>query len=246
MNTNTEILSDLMLQKSKLIQSLPSSDDPTTKSEDKVFKSMIELDFENRVLVSDIRSKQSVEYPDLIKIFRQYIDELYVLTYLTPESKNISFYYPNNETNDLYVEYIGYKGTPYHNGQYFIQYTLPKTYPNAPPSIRVLTESGRFQPDHILSLTISSYHPETWYTQSLEMVIINFISAFTDKDMRGVGHISSPDEDLIKYASQSREYNMIHYPDLCKEFGIIHQHKEAISTMTKDEKLAYIEKIKSI
>lgn len=191
-------------------------------------------------LVSDIRLKQKVEDENLNTIFRQYINELYTLTYLTSESKNISFYY---KQNTLYVEYIGYKETPYYLGQYFIEFVLPNTYPNDPPSISVLTESGRFIPGKKLSLSISSYHPGTWYPQSLEMLIVNFIASFTDH-LYGIGHMNKTDEEKKQYALQSREYNSLHYPELCKEFEIIHHHKDLIDGLSNDEKIAYVEKLK--
>ena len=49
--------------------------------------------------------------------------------------------------------------TPYTGGQYLGTITFPPTYPYAPPSIRVLTPSGRFVPNERICLSMSDFHP---------------------------------------------------------------------------------------
>ena len=49
--------------------------------------------------------------------------------------------------------------TPYAGGQYLGTITFPATYPYAPPSIRMLTPSGRFVPNERICLSMSDFHP---------------------------------------------------------------------------------------
>ena len=51
---------------------------------------------------------------------------------------------------------------PYAGGCYHGKITFPEQYPFKPPSIRMLTPSGRFQVNTRLCLSMSDFHPETW------------------------------------------------------------------------------------
>ncbi|ORZ35162.1 ubiquitin-conjugating enzyme/RWD-like protein [Catenaria anguillulae PL171] len=52
--------------------------------------------------------------------------------------------------------------TPYERGAYWVKVVFPADYPYKPPSIRMLTPSGRFKPGERICLSYSDYHPETW------------------------------------------------------------------------------------
>lgn len=63
------------------------------------------------------------------------------------------------------------KTSPYYNGFYhgklsnFLNYlsiVFPPEYPYKPPSIMMITPSGRFQTNTRLCLSMSDFHPETW------------------------------------------------------------------------------------
>lgn len=175
------------------------------------------------------------------KILKQNIDSLYDLTFISPESKNISFIY-DVEKRDLFVEYIGYKGTDYHAGQYFIHVNLPTDYPESPPKIRILTESGRFYPGCYLSLSISHYHKESWVPTTLEFLVVNIISAFTD-DLHGIGHIITTSEERKHFAQESRHYNETHYPELSAKFNLTAKEKHIISQLSKDDRVGYVKNL---
>ncbi|EPZ32994.1 UBC-like protein [Rozella allomycis CSF55] len=68
------------------------------------------------------------------------------------------------ENNILEWHYVikGPKDTPYEGGEYHGTVIFPKEYPFKPPSIRMITPNGRFQPNARICLTISDYHPESW------------------------------------------------------------------------------------
>lgn len=56
----------------------------------------------------------------------------------------------------------GAKGSPYEGGYYHGKLKFPPEYPLKPPSILMLTPSGRFKPNTRLCLSMSDFHPETW------------------------------------------------------------------------------------
>lgn len=185
--------------------------------------------------------------PQLVNTFARALCDnlkgLYDLTLVSPESKYISFCYDKTK-RDLYVQFNGYKKTDYENGQYLIHINLPENYPARPPMIRVLSESGRFMPGCWLSLTISHYHPEHWVPLSLEHLVVNVISAFTD-NLAGIGHMKSSVEDKKIFAQNSREYNKKHYPQLTEMFNRIDKDKQQMNEMSKDQLNNYVEELKS-
>ena len=63
-----------------------------------------------------------------------------------------------NESNLLEMHYVieGSKGTPYEGGVYHGKLIFPKEYPLKPPSVIMLTPSGRFQPNRRLCLSVST------------------------------------------------------------------------------------------
>ena len=63
-----------------------------------------------------------------------------------------------NESNFLEMHYVieGSKGTPYEGGVYHGKLVFPKEYPLKPPSVIMLTPSGRFQPGRRLCLSMRS------------------------------------------------------------------------------------------
>lgn len=56
----------------------------------------------------------------------------------------------------------GAKGSPYEGGYYHGKLKFPPEYPLKPPSILMLTPSGRFKPNTRLCLSMSDFHPESW------------------------------------------------------------------------------------
>jgi ubiquitin-conjugating enzyme E2 J2 len=58
--------------------------------------------------------------------------------------------------------HIGPPETPYAGGVYWGKLVFPPEYPYKPPSIRMLTPSGRFKPGERICLSISDFHPDTY------------------------------------------------------------------------------------
>jgi len=164
---------------------------------------------------------------------KQYLKQLYVETMFKKKelTENISILF-DPTTGHLIAEYIGYKGTDFYNGQYFILFELPDDYPKSPPKISVLTESGRFYVKQHLSLSITHFHRELWYPMPLVFLIINMLSVFPDYSIYGIGHMSTFAETTTKITlikeltSKTREYNERHYPILCESFKKIRELKD--------------------
>ena len=59
---------------------------------------------------------------------------------------------------------------------------FPNDYPWKPPSIMMTTETGRFQTNARICLSISDYHPESWNpVWPVRSIIIGLISFFVTK-----------------------------------------------------------------
>ena len=58
--------------------------------------------------------------------------------------------------------FAGPESSPYEGGLYHGKLVFPAEFPFKPPSIYMITPSGRFRPNTRLCLSISDYHPDTW------------------------------------------------------------------------------------
>ncbi|CBZ56247.1 cDNA clone:001-047-D04, full insert sequence,related [Neospora caninum Liverpool] len=67
--------------------------------------------------------------------------------------------------------------SPYHGGVYHGKLVFPTSYPFAPPSIFMLTPSGRFEVNQRLCMSMSDFHPESWNPSwRLETLATGFLS----------------------------------------------------------------------
>ena len=83
--------------------------------------------------------------------------------------------------------------------------TFPQEYPWKPPAIRLTTESGRFQVNDRICLSISDYHPESWNpVWPVRSIIIGLISFFVTNDST-VGAIERSHTERMKIAKESKE-----------------------------------------
>ncbi|KAL9065366.1 MAG: hypothetical protein Q9157_007497, partial [Trypethelium eluteriae] len=91
-----------------------------------------------------------------------------------------------SESNILEWHYIltGPPKTPYEGGQYWGTLMFPPDYPFAPPSIRMHTPSGRFQPSTRLCLSISDFHPKSFNPAwEVSTILIGLMSFMTSEEM---------------------------------------------------------------
>ncbi|KAL0081603.1 UBC-like protein [Phycomyces blakesleeanus] len=127
------------------------------------------------------------------------------------------------ESNILEWHYViqGPPDTPYLGGEYYGRLTFPSEYPYKPPAIRMVTPSGRFQPDTRLCLTMSDFHPSLWNPSWSVATILNGLLSFMTTDETTTGSIKTTDSEKRFYAARSHIFNLKIqkfrdvFPELC-------------------------------
>lgn len=114
------------------------------------------------------------------------------------------------ESNILEMHFVieGSKGTPYENGIYHGKLVFPKDYPLKPPSVMMLTPSGRFQPNRRLCLSMSDFHPETWNPMWSVSTILTGLYSFMIETAPTLGSVETSVRQKRQLARQSLDYNM--------------------------------------
>ncbi len=95
-----------------------------------------------------------------------------------PDSKNIFEWH--------YCIY-GLEDSPYAGGYYHGKLIFPPEYPMKPPSILMITPSGRFQEKTRICLSISDFHPETWNPIWKVETILTALVSFMNSDENSTG-----------------------------------------------------------
>ncbi|KAL8861586.1 MAG: hypothetical protein Q9178_002110 [Gyalolechia marmorata] len=114
-----------------------------------------------------------------------------------------------SESNILEWHYIitGPPQTPYHGGQYWGTLLFPSNYPFAPPSIRMHTPSGRFQPSTRLCLSISDFHPKSFNpTWEVSTILMGLLSFMTSEEMT-TGSVRASEHERKFMAARTRWWN---------------------------------------
>jgi ubiquitin-conjugating enzyme E2 J2 len=124
-----------------------------------------------------------------------------------------------NEANILEMHYVieGSEKTPYDGGIYWGKLIFPKTYPLKPPSVMMITPSGRFQPNRRLCLSMSDFHPETWNPMWSVCTILTGLYSFMLETAPTLGSIETTSSQKQKHARQSLEFN-VRDSTFCKLF----------------------------
>lgn len=103
----------------------------------------------------------------------------------------------------------------FRGGEYILHIVMSPRYPFSPPEFRFLTPSGRFQINTKICLSYSSYHADTWTPMwNLRMMVVGFISTFTDSKVNGAGHLHDSINEQQEYAKQSVAYNWKHHRNI--------------------------------
>ena len=114
----------------------------------------------------------------------------------------------------------GPEDSPYQGGRYVLEMRLPPAYPMEPPTLRMLTPSGRFEVGAKICTSFTAFHPESWvpiYTFST--IVVSFVSFMTDEDGAGIGSIRSSPDVRRKLAADSAGYNLARgYTHVFREF----------------------------
>ncbi|KAL8683325.1 MAG: hypothetical protein Q9186_000708 [Xanthomendoza sp. 1 TL-2023] len=114
-----------------------------------------------------------------------------------------------SESNILEWHYLltGPPSTPYAGGQYWGTLLFPPNYPFAPPSIRMHTPSGRFQPSTRLCLSISDFHPKSFNPAwEVSTILIGLLSFMTSEEMT-TGSVRASESERKYLAAATRWWN---------------------------------------
>jgi len=96
---------------------------------------------------------------------------------------------------------------PYSGGEYHGRLNFPPEYPLQPPSFRILTPSGRFEPGARLCLSMSDFHPESWNPSwSVETLLVG-LQSFMLEESDAIGSVRASAAERQRLAAASREFN---------------------------------------
>ncbi|PLW54027.1 hypothetical protein PCANC_09507 [Puccinia coronata f. sp. avenae] len=114
------------------------------------------------------------------------------------------------ESDILEWHYIlrGPPDTPYEGGEFWGTVVFPAEYPFKPPAIKMLTPSGRFQPDRKICTSMSDYHPASWNPAWSVATILNGLLSFMVSEEMTTGSVRSSDGDRKLFAKRSHAYNV--------------------------------------
>jgi len=107
----------------------------------------------------------------------------------------------------------GPEGSAYQGGYYHGIIKFPQEYPFKPPSIRMLTPSGRFEPNQRICLSMSDFHPETWNCMWSVSSILQGVVSFMLDNAPAIGTINTSEHVKRQLARTSMQTNC-----QCKQF----------------------------
>ena len=115
---------------------------------------------------------------------------------------------PSNLLEWHYV-LTGDEDSDYANGYYHGKIIFPSTYPFKPPSILMLTPSGRFDPGAKICLSMSDFHPETWNPiWSVSQILLGLQSFFYENTSTTGALRAVPAAEKRRLASISLAHNV--------------------------------------
>lgn len=128
-----------------------------------------------------------------------------------------------DEKNILTWNYIirGPPDSPFAGGEYHGVLLFPAEYPFKPPGIKMLTPSGRFQPDKKICFSMSDFHPGSWNPAWSVATILTGLLSFMLSDEMTTGSVTTTDADKRAYALRSHAWNLEQrrfrdaFPDFC-------------------------------
>lgn len=98
--------------------------------------------------------------------------------------------------------------SPFAGGEYHGFLLFPSEYPFKPPGIKMLTPSGRFQPDKKICFSMSDFHPGTWNPAWSVATILTGLLSFMLSDEMTTGSVNSSDAHKRAFALRSHSWNL--------------------------------------
>uniref|UniRef100_A0A0N5ALE0 Ubiquitin-conjugating enzyme E2 J2 n=1 Tax=Syphacia muris TaxID=451379 RepID=A0A0N5ALE0_9BILA len=113
-------------------------------------------------------------------------------------------------SNILEWHYVirGAPSTPYEGGLYHGKLCFPPNFPFRPPSIFMMTPSGRFRTNTRLCLSFTDFHPDMWNPSWTVSTILIGLQSFMNGFDPGVGSFLSSDVEKRKFARESWQFNL--------------------------------------
>ncbi|CDO72069.1 hypothetical protein BN946_scf184962.g12 [Trametes cinnabarina] len=115
-----------------------------------------------------------------------------------------------DEKNILTWNYIirGPPDSPYAGGEYHGVLLFPSEYPFKPPGIKMLTPSGRFQPDKKICFSMSDFHPGSSLMDHVAHFSLTGLLSFMLSDEMTTGSVTTTDDEKRIYAARSHAWNL--------------------------------------
>jgi len=132
--------------------------------------------------------------------------------YAAPDEKNIL-------TWNFLIR--GPPDSPFAGGEYHGLLLFPSEYPFKPPGIKMLTPSGRFQPDKKICFSMSDFHPGSWNPAWSVATILTGLLSFMLSDEMTTGSVTSSDAHKEAFAARSHAWNLTQnkfkeaFPEYC-------------------------------
>uniref|UniRef100_A0A7S1LQ15 UBC core domain-containing protein n=1 Tax=Neobodo designis TaxID=312471 RepID=A0A7S1LQ15_NEODS len=104
----------------------------------------------------------------------------------------------------------GAPDTPYEGGEYVGELLFPDQYPFKPPSIKMITPSGRFKTHTRLCFSMSDFHPEEWSPMWGVRQILIGLNSFMSEDATTHGSINASAATRRELAGKSHAFNVAH------------------------------------
>jgi ubiquitin-conjugating enzyme E2 J2 len=116
-----------------------------------------------------------------------------------------------DEKNILTWNYLirGPPDSPFAGGEYHGVLLFPPEYPFKPPGIKMLTPSGRFQPDRRICFSMSDFHPGSWNPAWSVATILTGLLSFMLSDEMTTGSVTSSDAHKRVFAQRSHAWNIL-------------------------------------
>ena len=140
------------------------------------------------------------------------------------------------ESNILEWHFVikGPKDTPYHGGHYHGKLVFPPDYPYKPPSIMMLTPSGRFRTNMRICMSMSDFHPETWVPAWSVASILNGVLSFMLEETTTVGSMEASADERKRLAKRSHAFNR-KTPLFCELFADLVAEQAAAAAAAGEE-----------